>query len=183
MSFVKSCFTALVLLMLVACDDLKDNFNPSSDDLRPVIDAGSDGSSVSQAAPDFTIPDTLGNLTTMSTELSGADGIVLYFTMWCPICDSHMSHMRANIIPNYPTVKFYFVDYVSGSISVSRSAQISNGYTGSNYTVLVDTVQTVLGLYKGTMGTTIVIDRNGIVSMNEDYKDGVRLNTALSELP
>ena len=183
MSFVKSCFIVLALLMLAGCEDIKDNFNPSSDDLRPAVDPGSDGSSVSQAAPDFTIPDTLGNLTTMSTELSGADGVVLYFTMWCPICDSHMSHMRANIIPNYPTVKFYVVDYVSGSVSVSRSAQISNGYTGSEYTVLVDTVQTVSGLYNGTMGTTVVIDRNGIVTINEDYKDGVRLNTALSELP
>ncbi len=180
MSFARAFFILLVL-MLAGCENLKDNLNPSSEDKRPVVESGSEGSQVGQSAPDFTIPDTLNNSVTMSSELSGADGIVLYFTMWCPICDSHMSHMRANIIPNYPNVKFFFVDYVSGSVSVSRSAQISNGYTSS--TVLVDTVQTVMNLYNATMGTTVVINSSGIVAMNEDYKDGSRLNTVLGELP
>jgi len=33
------------------------------------------------------------------------------------------------------------------------------------------------------MGTTVVIDSAGIVNMNEDYKDGVKLRAVLGELP
>jgi len=118
---------------------------------------------------------------TMSAELVETDGIVLYFTMWCPICDSHMSHMRARIIPNFPNVKFFIIDFVSGTIDDSRTAQENNGYT--DLTVLVDNTQEVLTLYQATMGTTVVIDNAGIVLMNEDYKDGVKLTEVLTALP
>ncbi len=33
------------------------------------------------------------------------------------------------------------------------------------------------------MGTTVVVDRFGVVQMNEDYKDGTRLNQILGQLP
>jgi thiol-disulfide isomerase/thioredoxin len=132
-------------------------------------------------APDFALFDTLGIPVTLSAELASADAVVFYFTMWCPVCDSHMSHMRANIIPDFPQVKFYFVDYVSGSIVVSRSAQLANGYGSS--LVLVDEIQHVLDLYNGTMGTTVVVDNSGIVLMNEDYKDGSKLEEVLNTLP
>jgi hypothetical protein len=33
------------------------------------------------------------------------------------------------------------------------------------------------------MGTTVVIDRTGTVRMNEDFKDGTRLQTVLTALP
>ena len=104
--------------------------------------------------------------------------------MWCPICDSHMSHMRAQVIPNYPNVRFLIVDYVSGTVALSRSAQVSNGYT--DMTVLVDNIQTALTLYEATMGTTVVIENagsHGIVRMNEDYKDSTKLTATLDALP
>ena len=48
---------------------------------------------------------------------------------------------------------------------------------------LVDGDQVVFDLYKASMGTTVVIDKNGIVRMNEDYKDGVKLTETLQALP
>jgi hypothetical protein len=33
------------------------------------------------------------------------------------------------------------------------------------------------------MGTTVVIDKAGVVRMNEDYKDGLRLQAVLAGLP
>jgi hypothetical protein len=33
------------------------------------------------------------------------------------------------------------------------------------------------------MGTTVVIDSTGVIRMNEDYKNGVRLQTTLAGLP
>ena len=180
MSFARALFL-ISALALGGCEDMMDNLDPSSEDLRPTIDENTEGHRVGQTAPDFTIPDTLNNSVTISAELQGANGIVLYFTMWCPICDAHMTHMRSNIIPNYPNVKFYFIDYVSGSVQFARTAQISNGYADAP--VLVDTDQAVMNLYNATMGTTVVIGSDGVVAMNEDYKDGSRLNEILGALP
>jgi peroxiredoxin len=132
-------------------------------------------------SPDFTLSDTLANPVTLSSELATADAVVLYFNMWCPICDSHMSHIRTDVRPDFPSVDFVMVDYVTGSVSNSRSAQVSNGYT--DFVVLADTAQSVLDLYHATMGTTVVIDSTGVVRMNEDYKDGTRLRTVLEALP
>lgn len=182
MSFVRLVIVLITFLTLTGCENAADNMLPSSEDKRPVVEQGVPGTSVGQIALDFTIPDTLNNPVTMSNELVGSDGVVLYFTMWCPVCDSHMSHMRAHIIPNYPNIKFFFIDYVSGSVTIARSAQISNGYTGTSYSVLVDTDQSVLTAYRGTMGTAVVIDASGIVQMNEDYKDGTKINSILENL-
>lgn len=179
MSFPKTILIALAFT-LTACDDLY----PSGDDKRAPVDSSTIGASVGQIAPDFSLSDTEGNTVTMSAELVNTDAIVLYYTMWCPICDSHMSHMRAQVIPNYPNVRFLIVDYVSGTVELSRSAQVSNGYT--DMTVLVDNIQTVLTLYEATMGTTVVIENagsHGIVRMNEDYKDSTKLTATLDALP
>ena len=93
-----------------------------------------------------------------------------------------MKDLRKNVVPSFPTVKFFLVDYVSGSISVSRATQQSYGYTGID--TLVDNDQAVLDLYQATMGTTVVINSAGnIVEMNEDYKDGVKLTETLQALP
>ena len=166
----------ILLFTLTACDDL----DPSSADMRPPVDTNTIGPAVGQIAPDFSLFDTLGNPVTMSAELSNAQGVVLYYTMWCPICDSHMSHMRSQIIPDFPNVKFFIIDYVSGTIELSREAQLSNGY--ADLTVLVDNIQEVLTLYQATMGTTVVIDNAGTVRMNEDYKDGIKLTETLASL-
>jgi len=171
----------LSLLGLAGCDGVMDDIRPSGNDNRPAVEAGTEGTQVGQWSPDFSMPDTLGNSRGLYTELAVADGVVLYFTMWCPICDYHMSLMRANVIPEFPNVSFFLVDYVTGSIAYSRAAQEAYGYTGIE--TLVDIDQAVLNLYQASMGTTIVIDGSGIVRMNEDYKDGVKLEEILRTLP
>ena len=176
----------VALLGLAGCDGITDDLRPSGDDNRPFVEVGTIGPYVGQIAPDFPVEvlDTLGQPRNLYTELSGpgVTGVVLYFTMWCPICDTHMSHMRANVMPNFPDVSFFLVDFVSGSVTASRSAQLSNGYGGIE--TLVDSNQVVFNSYKASMGTTVVIDSAGnIVRMNEDYKDGVKLTETLQALP
>jgi peroxiredoxin len=172
----------LASLGLAGCSGVSDDLNPSSEDKRPVVEAGTIGTQVGQQSPDFSLFDTLGNSRGLYAELAiPKDGVVLYFNMWCPICDAHASHMRINVIPNFPDVTFFLVDYVTGSISASRSAQESSGFT--DIETLVDVDQAVFNLYQASMGTTVVIDKNGIVRMNEDYKDGVKLTETLLALP
>ena len=173
----------LFVVMIAGCGGMREDLSPSSSDKRPSVQCGVMGTDVCQIAPDFTLSDSLGNSVTLSSVFTTVQGVVIYFTMWCPVCDSHMSHMRSSQIPSFPNVRFYAVDYVSATVADARNAEISNGYDGSGFTVLADTHQAVLGLYQATMGTTIVIDRTGVVRMNEDYKDGSRLQTILSSLP
>ncbi len=177
MSFVKI-ITILLVLGLAGCQD---NLLPSDSDERPTVVTGILGNQVGQIAPDFTLESTLNTFHTLSSEYSTHDGVVLYFTMWCPVCDSHMSHMRSTYIASYPNVQFLIIDYVTGSVINARSAQVSGGYSG--LTVLADTNYTAMNLYDGTMGTTVVIDNLGIVQMNQDYSDGSKLGQVLSALP
>ncbi|MCK4709487.1 MAG: redoxin domain-containing protein [Gammaproteobacteria bacterium] len=167
------------MLALSACDAFED-LSPSGTDMREDVVPGSSGTQVGQLAIDFTLTDTLNIDMTLSTEYPSVTAVVLYFTMWCPVCDSHMNYMRHNVVPNYTNVSFYFVDYVTGSVSASLQAQVANGYT--DFRVLADTDQLVLDAYNATMGTTVVIDSNGIVQMNEDFKDGSKLINTLSLL-
>lgn len=185
MSFGKICSAMLFACFLASCGGTLDDLAPSGSDKRSPVQPGTIGPAVSQLAPDFTLPDSLGGTVILSSSITatGVRGTVLYFTMWCPICDTHMSHMRSSAIPAFPEVRFYAVDYVSGTVADARSAEVSNGYDGSGFAVLADTQQTVLNLYQATMGTTVVIDRTGVVRMNEDFKDGARLQAVLTALP
>ncbi len=171
----------IALLALAGCKGITDDLMPSGEDKRPDVEAGSNGTQVGQLSPDFSVQDTLDNTRILSDELATSDGVVLYFNMWCPICDAHTSHMRSSIMPDFPQVRFFLVDYVSGSVAVSRAAQLSNGYASS--LVLVDADQSLFNMYHASMGTTVVIDSTGIVRMNEDYKDGVKLKEILQSLP
>jgi peroxiredoxin len=162
---------------------MMDDLKPSGSDNRPIVQSGTVGPAVGQNAPDFTLSDTLGNSVTISTVFPTVQGVVIYFTMWCPICDTDMSNMQSTQIPSFPNVRFYAVDYVSATVADARNSEIANGYDGSGFTVLADTHQTVLGLYQATMGTAVVIDRMGVIRMNENYKDGSRLQTVLTNLP
>jgi peroxiredoxin len=174
----------LIPIFLAGCGGMMDDLNPSNSDKQSTVQAGTVGPHVGQTAPDFTLSDTLGTSVTLSSVLTGTavSGVVLYFTMWCPTCDIHMSSMRSSQIPMFPNVRFYAVDYVSSTVAGARNSELSNGYEGSGFTVLADTIQTVLNLYDGTMGTTVVIDKTGIIRMNEDYKDD-RLTATLTSLP
>ena len=170
-----------VLLGMAGCDGVTDDLLPSGDDIRPPVDTSINGTQVGQIADDFVITDAEYVERGFYDELSTSSGVVLYFTMWCPICDAHMSHMRAEVIPNFPTVQFFLVDFVSGSVAASRSAQLSNGYGGID--TLADVDNELFNLYDASMGTTVVIDSAGnIVRMNEDYKDGVKLIETLEAL-
>lgn len=177
MFFVKL-FGLFLLLLIAGCQD---DLNPSGDDKRPTVETGIIGNQVGQIAPDFTVESTINSAHTLSSEWQTHEAVVLYFTMWCPICDEHMSHLRATYLSNYPNVQFLLVDYVNGSVNSSRSAQFASGYGAM--TVLVDIDKTIEKLYDGTMGTTIVVDSIGIVRMNQSYSDGSKLGQVLGELP
>jgi len=164
----------LISIALTGCGRMMEDLKPSN----------SDKHHSGQIAPDFTLPDTNGASVSLLSVLSGTtvNGVVLYFTMWCPTCDVHMSSMRSSHIPIYPTIRFFAVDYVSGTVADAGHSELSNGYAGSGFTVLADTTQSVLNLYHATMGTTVVIDKTGMIRMNEDYKDD-RLTAVLTGLP
>jgi len=184
-SVSRSCLSLIIVFLLGGCGNMMNDLYPSGDNKVPPALPGTTGPAMGQNAPDFTLSDTLGNSVTLSSVVTntGVRGVVLYFTMWCPVCDTHMSAMRSGFIPQNPDVRFFAVDYVSGSVSAARAAEIANGYEGSGFIVLADIHQTVLGLYQATMGITVVIDKNGVVRMNEDFKDGTRLQAALAALP
>lgn len=167
-----------LLLILAGCGDL----DPSGSDKRPPVEPGTTGPAVGQNAPDFTLPDSLGNSLTLSAIFPSANGVVLYFTMWCPICDAHMSHMRSAVMPLFPNARFVAVDYVSGSVPEARANEVTNGYDGSGFTVLADIGANVLREYAATMGTTVVVDNTGVIRMNEDYRDGANLRGVLAAL-
>ena len=180
MSFVRWIFF-IIVLVAAGCGSITDDLTPSGEDKRPEVVAGSTGHEVGQLSPDFTASDTLGNPVTLLSKLATADAVVLYFTMWCPVCDSHMSHIRSSVVPDFPSVTFLMVDYVTGSVSAAYSAQTSSGY--ADFSVLADVDQAILDQYQATMGTTVVIDSSSTVLMNEDYKDGTRLREVLEGLP
>jgi peroxiredoxin len=184
MVFDKMRWLLLLLLLLAGCGGMMDDLNPSSANKVTPSQPGTIGPAVGQIAPDFTLSDTLGNSVTLSSELTTTNtkGVVLFYTMWCPLCDGDMTNMRNSFVPAFPNVRFFAVDYVSGSVAAAAGAEQDNGFAGSGITVLADT-QNVLNLYQATMETTVVIDRTGVVRMNESYKNGARLQTVLSGLP
>ena len=182
MSFYKTLCSIMIAGGLMASAGCGDNLFPSGDDKRPTVLAGSIGGGVSQKAPDFAVPDTTGATVTLASSLAGRKGAVFYFTMWCPVCDIHMSSMRSSIIPLFPDVNFFLVDYVSGSVSGAAGAASDNGYAGGVFTTLADVNHTLESIFQGTMGTTVVVDSTGTVLLNEDYRDGTNLRAALSGL-
>jgi peroxiredoxin len=175
-------FLIAIVLFTVSCGNIADDLIPSGEDKRSIVTTGVTGSDVGQNGPDFTVYDSLGNSVTLSTETASADGVVLYFTMWCPVCSSHQDHMLETVIPDYPNVKFFLVDYVHDSVEVTRDTEVSNGLATTAFTTLADSSRVVAGLYGGTMATTVVIDADGVVLMNEDYKDGAKLAETLADL-
>jgi len=178
-----SCRAAFLLILFVFLSACGDNLLPSGEDKRTPVSAGSAGGGVTQKFPDFSVTDILGAPITLSSATAGKKGAVFYFTMWCPICDSHMSDMRTSTTPLFPDVNFFLIDYISGSVAGAARAATENGYAIGVFTTLADTDHTLLNIFQATMGTTVVIDNTGIVRMNEDYRDGVNLRKTLSVLP
>lgn len=183
MSSVKYYGLLLILLLLSACGEIADDLTPSSRDLRPTFAAGTTGWGVGQNAPPFALADINSSNVDLATALAGKKGAVIYFTMWCPICDGHMSHAVSYVMPAFPDVRFFAVDYLAGSITGAKEAASNAGYLNSGFTILADVNQLLMHDYSATMGTTIVIDSSGVIRMNEDYRNGAALQTVLSGLP
>jgi peroxiredoxin len=154
---------------------------PSGTDERPAVVPGSIGPAVGQVAPDFTLPSVAGGQVTLYETLASAPGVVLYFTMWCPICDSHMSDMQTWVMSSYPEVPFLALDYVSGSVAEARDAQVASGWGTTSFTVLADVGAEVEGFYRAPMAV-VVVDRDHVVRMNGEYTRE-RLTTVLEALP
>lgn len=159
------------LSLLTGC---LEDLNPDSTDLRSEEDLAP------KVSGDFSATTSLNDSMNLADELLINDAIVLYFTMWCPLCDSHMSHIQNDVMGNYPNVQFYMVDYVSGNVSQSRSSQVANGF--GSLQLLVDNNQSLLNQYTATMASVIVIDDQNQILLNEDYKNGARLIDALDNL-
>ena len=170
MFFARKWYVLILFFSLAACGS---NLSPSGEDKSKPG---------GQTAPDFSVSDIDNNTVTLASALSGKKGIVLYFTMWCPVCDAHMNHMLDNTIPQFPDIGFYAVDYVSSSVSGARNSAAASGFVGTPFTILADLGHQMLNGYDATMGTTVVIDSGGIIRMNEDYKDGSGLKEVLSGL-
>ncbi len=188
MPLIKSIALSLLLLLLAACG-MEGNLNPSSEDKRPTVVAGTVGSQVSQQAANFTAPDTKGGTFVLSDYLLGgaqaSDAVVLYFTMWCPICMSHTDHIYQNILPQFQArgkTTYVLVDYVSGSLTATQVSETVNGYAGSQFVTIADINQSILNQLQGSMGKTIVIDSNGIIQMNEDFRTGANLISTLNSV-
>jgi len=179
MYFARIAASLLLLALLGGCGD---NLIPSGEDQRPSVQAGTTGSGVGQHAPAFTVSDTEGRAVTLDSALAAKKGIVLYFTMWCPSCDVQMSQLQG-VIPSFPGVGFYLVDYVSGTVSDAGASALADGYTGVGFSILADTSHVLQDGLQGTMGTTVVIDAAGGIRLNEDYRDGARVKAVLTALP
>ena len=165
-------------LILSGCAGMTDDLNPSGEDKT------ANGQQASATTVDnFEYTDIFSVISNLYTELDNADAVVFYFTMWCPICDSHIDHMKRHIVSKYPGVKFYLVDYVSGSIEQSlASAQASGLANSAMFTVISDYDHQLMDLFDGTMGTTIVIGKDKVIELNEDFKDGDKLDNTLEGL-
>jgi peroxiredoxin len=168
--------------------DIQDDLLPSSSDDRSTVVAGSIGSQPTQIAADFSLKDIYGADFLLSDHLAGgsnpADVVVLYFTMWCPICTSHTDHMYTNVVPQFDgrgNVLYVLIDYVSGSYSASHATAQANGYITPKFTVLSDDNRAVMDQFKAAMGTTVIIDNDGTILMNEDYRTGATLIDILDQ--
>lgn len=178
------CFAriGIILMLAVTLAGCGDNLVPSGADQRPPVQAGSTGPGVGQNAADFSVSEISGTTVTRASALSGKKAIVLYFTMWCPICDEQAAQMQT-MIPSYPDVGFYLVDYVSGSVTDAATAALANGFTGVGFGILADTGHQLQNSLQGTMGTTVVIDASGVIRLNEDFRNGSRVQAVLAGLP
>lgn len=191
MFYVKKLSPLLALYLLVTglsgCD-VQDDLLPSSSDNRGTVEAGTTGSRPTQIAADFNLKDMYGEDFVLSDHLAAgsnpADVIVLYFTMWCPVCTSHSDHIFTNVIPQFANrgnVEYVLVDFVSGSVSSTFAVAQANGYVTPKLNVLADVNQSLKNQLDAAMGITVVIDNDGTILMNEDYRTGQALTEILDQ--
>lgn len=167
---------ALLLICLTAISGCQEDLLPSNDQLPNTAHVQMGDTVDSDLS--FTTSENSEEL--LVNRLQNHDAVVLYFTMWCPVCDSHMSHIRSHFVNQYTHVDFIFVDYVSGSITSSQAAQTASGYR--DFDVIADYDDGLQHYFSGTMASTIVIDKNMIILMNEEFKAGSQLEAVLEGL-
>lgn len=172
MSFFK--VLSLLLVVLTSLTGCLEDLHPDDSDLRPA------NAQTGAPVTDFALLTTSEEELTLTELLGTHDAVVLYFTMWCPVCDAHMSDLRSRIQPEFPDVAFILVDYVSGSLAQARQAQQANGY--DDMQVVADPGHALSTRFSGTMGTTVVIGADASLQLNEDYKNGARLLSLLTSL-
>ncbi|MBU0673075.1 MAG: peroxiredoxin family protein [Proteobacteria bacterium] len=178
----------LILLLLTGCGGTSDDLFPSGTDKRPEVTTGETGGRPGNTAPDFSVVTTDNTVFTLADHLRGnaeeVDGVVLYFTMWCPVCSAHMDHIQFSVMPLFRDKRIIYlaVDYLSDSTDYTRISQQDSGFTGSGWLAAADPGQVITGIFNGTMGTTVVIDRDGIVRLNEDFRTGDNLIAILTDL-
>jgi peroxiredoxin len=171
----------LALLVLLSGCGVSGDLLPSGADRRPAVVPGSVGPAVGQVAPDFTLPDLAGNPVSLHATLASARGAVLYFTMWCPICDAHMSDLRSNALPAFPAIPVFVIDYVSGSVAGARASQAASGWDVPGFTYLADLDASVERFYGAPMAV-VVVGGDRVVRMNGEYS-WPRLKAVLEALP
>jgi len=165
-------FLLLLALSLMGCQE---DLMPSGKDKRPSVVPGSIGHLPTQKVADFTLPSTSGGNLSLSqlVNLDGSnatpvDAVVIYFTMWCSTCDTHTYSISSTVMPAYAGVKnvrYLLIDYVSGSVSAVPAFDAAT----YGYDLLVDTDNAVKQQLDGSMGTTVIIDSQGIIHMNQTY--------------
>jgi len=154
-------------LALAGCGGMADDLFPSGKDLSGGA-AGTTGPAVGQTAPDFTLAAAAGGEVTLSGALAGRRGAILYFTMWCDICDRHMSDMERELFAAFPDVRFLALDYVSGSAPDAAMAELNAGWADRGFTTLVD-VGAVQARYFKTYMAVVVLDRDRVVRYRGEY--------------
>lgn len=171
-------FLLLFMAFISACN--MEDLAPSGEDRR--------GSTVEVVA-DFTLQDVDGNDFTLSDYLASgsqpSDAIVLYFTMWCPTCLDHTDILYNQIVPTFAgrgTVQYVLVDYVSGDWQNARWIAQSNGYLGTSFTIIADVQNRVKEQLHGSMGMTVVINPQGEIVMNEEFRSGANLQATLESM-
>jgi peroxiredoxin len=171
---------SILLLFFASCNQLTDDLLPDGTDKR-MSAQNNVPSAVGKIAPDFSLSDSKGNAVSLYTELSTTKGAVLYFTMWCSVCNAHLENMTSQITPSFPNIKFFVVDYVSGSTQGAADSLAANGFQSLTIPVLIADAGLVSN-YQVSMGIVVVIDENRVVLMHEYYEDGARLRQILEAI-
>lgn len=169
-----------LFLFSLACGGTSNDLTPSSEDLRNTSNSGV-GSNIGQQAPLQSETNSFGTSIDLPTRLKSHDAMLLYFTMWCPVCDAHSQHIRSQILTKFANVDVHLVDFVSSNQTSSWGAQMSGGY--SDFSTLIDPNNSLEQRFGGAMGKTIIVHSNGNIIFNEGYKDGTRVLEALNSLP
>lgn len=154
-------------LALAGCGGMADDLFPSGEDLSGGA-VGTTGPAVNQTAPDFTLQAAAGGDLALSDALADRRGAVLYFTMWCDVCDRHMSDMERELFPDFPDVRFLALDYVSGSAADAALSELNAGWADRGFTTLAD-VGAVQARYFKTYMAVVVVDRDRVVRYRGEY--------------